>query len=110
MYVRCRERVGYIKCGKRRVTYGRHLEVTKFVPEVFHGVCADKSSNKETNPFDATYTADRPAGHGEPDPPVNGKGPARRQSRCIIDARVYLLVLLVSKLGETEHSCKCKKE
>lgn len=95
---------------RRGGTYDGHLEVTEFIPEIFQGVCTHESGNKETNPFDTADATDRPTCHSEPDPPVDGKGPAKCQSGYSIDTHVYSLVLLVDEFSETEYGSKREED
>lgn len=36
----------------------RHLQISQHVPQILNGVQSNESYNKETDPFDARYTAE----------------------------------------------------
>ena len=53
--------------------YLRHLEVSKFIPQVLGCICADKSGAEKSDPFDAANAANVHTRQKEPSGPFSGK-------------------------------------
>ena len=72
--------------------YLGHLEVAKFVPEVFDRVQTNQGSDEETNPLDTAHASNRDTSQHQPQAPLGGEG----------------VMLLTVELGPAEDSGECE--
>ena len=54
--------------------YLGHLEVAKFVPEVFDRVQTNQGSDEETNPLDTAHASNRDTSQHQPQAPLGREG------------------------------------